>query len=141
MVERIYIAGPMTGLPDFNRPAFAAAAAHLRALGLEAINPGELHPHTHLPWSFYMRSALAAMLTCDSILLLRGWTNSRGAKMEFQIANALGMSIYHEGTDFEWGTEGADSPATARKPAARTPAPVMTENAGETWHHLGCQPD
>jgi len=140
MAERIYIAGPMTGLPAFNKPAFAAAAARLRSLGLEAINPGELHPHTHLPWTFYMRSALQALLTCDSIFMLRGWTNSRGAKLEWQLAHALGLTVYHEWTDFEPLTDGAEGLNTARKPHAPTPGPIMTENAGETWQHLGCHP-
>ena len=37
-MKRIYIAGPMTGLPDFNYPAFNAAAARMRALGFEVEN-------------------------------------------------------------------------------------------------------
>ena len=36
---RIYIAGPMTGLPDSNYPAFHAAEARLQALGHEPHNP------------------------------------------------------------------------------------------------------
>ena len=43
-MTRVYIAGPMTGLPDFNYPAFNAAAAKLRALGLEVLNPAENPP-------------------------------------------------------------------------------------------------
>ena len=30
--RRLYVAGPMTGLPDHNYPAFAEAAARLRAV-------------------------------------------------------------------------------------------------------------
>lgn len=139
MAERIYIAGPMTGLPEFNRPAFAAAAAHLRSLGLEAINPGELYTHTHMPWSFYMRAALRALLTCDSIFLLRGWTNSRGAKLEWQLANALGLTLYYEGSDFtpeNAPAEGSPGPATPRNPGEGAVIPHYTENAGETWTAL-----
>jgi hypothetical protein len=32
-MKRIYIAGPMTGLPEFNYPAFNAEAQRLRGLG------------------------------------------------------------------------------------------------------------
>lgn len=38
---RIYIAGPMTGLPDFNFPAFNDMAAILRGLGYHVENPAE----------------------------------------------------------------------------------------------------
>jgi recombination protein RecT len=36
-MKRIYISGPMTGLPELNFPAFNAEAARLRALGFEAV--------------------------------------------------------------------------------------------------------
>ena len=32
---KLYIAGQMNGLPDYNFPAFHAAAAHLRGMGHE----------------------------------------------------------------------------------------------------------
>lgn len=33
MMHRVYLAGPMTGLPDFNYPAFNAEEKRIRALG------------------------------------------------------------------------------------------------------------
>jgi hypothetical protein len=41
-MKKIYLSGPMTGLPDLNFPAFHAEAARLRALGYDVINPAEL---------------------------------------------------------------------------------------------------
>lgn len=40
-MRRLYLAGPMTGLPDFNYPAFHAAAAAWRAAGWTVANPAE----------------------------------------------------------------------------------------------------
>ena len=40
--QTIYIAGPMTGLPDLNFPTFHTEAARLRSLGHEVINPAEI---------------------------------------------------------------------------------------------------
>ena len=41
-VLTIYISGPISGLPDGNRPAFAEMAVTLRSKGWEVVNPHEL---------------------------------------------------------------------------------------------------
>lgn len=43
-MTRLYIAGPMSGLPQFNFPAFHAAAIALRAAGYAIISPAETDP-------------------------------------------------------------------------------------------------
>lgn len=43
-MKRIYLSGPMTGLPELNFPAFAAMTANLRADGHTVTNPAELYP-------------------------------------------------------------------------------------------------
>ena len=40
-MKRIYLSGPMSGLPELNFPAFHAEAARLRALGFEVVNPAD----------------------------------------------------------------------------------------------------
>lgn len=92
---RIYIAGPMTGLPDFNYPAFHAAADTLTAAGYEAVSPAthtaDVASGDVKPWDFYMRHALALLLTADGVALLPGWDRSRGARIEEELAGRLGM--------------------------------------------------
>lgn len=90
---KIYLSGAMTGLPDFNFPAFHAEATRLRALGHEVINPAELNPDTDTPWHECMRRDLAAMLTCDTLALLNGWQKSAGAHLEMHVAHRVGMHI------------------------------------------------
>ena len=90
---RTYIAGPMTGHADFNYPAFNAAAALLRSLGIAAINPAD---HGRVPgatWGDYLRSDIAQLATCESIYFLPGWSQSRGALLEHHIATSLGMRL------------------------------------------------
>lgn len=91
--SRTYLAGPMSGLPDDNYPAFHAAAGALRAIGQVVESPAE-NPKPGVPtWENYLRAALTQMLRCDSILLLPGWEESRGARLEKHVAEALGMTV------------------------------------------------
>ncbi|WP_063042293.1 MULTISPECIES: DUF4406 domain-containing protein [Nocardia] len=96
-MSKVYLAGPMSGYPEWNFPAFHAAAAELRDLGLNVVNPAELDDPGHVPgsedWSWYLRRDLKKLLDCDSIVLLPGWDESRGAKLEYRVAYELGMSF------------------------------------------------
>lgn len=90
---KLYLAGPMTGYPDHNYPAFHAAAAWLRSLGYEIANPSENPAPADPTWSGYMRLALAQLLTCDGVATLAGWQESRGASIEVRLAQDLGMTV------------------------------------------------
>lgn len=88
-MKRIYLSGPMTGLPDFNYPAFNAEAARLRALGYEVVNPAENPPQAS--WADYMRQDIPQLLTCDTLALLPAWHNSKGARLEHYVAASMGI--------------------------------------------------
>jgi hypothetical protein len=90
-VPRIYIAGPMTGIPDQNYPAFHAAAERLRADGYWVVNPAEINVKHPGCWYSAMRADIQQLVTCEAIALLPGWENSRGATLEHHIAQNLGM--------------------------------------------------
>lgn len=90
-VNRIYVAGPMSGLPEFNYPAFNAEAARLRALGWHVENPAENPEQTC--WENYLRLGIAQLVTCHIIALLPGWTRSRGAQLEVDIAQQIGIVV------------------------------------------------
>lgn len=90
---KTYLAGPMTGHPDLNFPAFHAEAARLRALGFEVVNPAEINTDPDAKWVDCMRKDIAALVTCERLALLPGWAHSRGALLEHHIAHALGLRI------------------------------------------------
>lgn len=95
-VEILYIAGPMPGLPDYNYPAFNAAAYDLRKRGYFILNPtmGADSPQDDPPgmtWDDYLRRALGQVIEADGVALLDGWEASKGARLEFHVASTLGM--------------------------------------------------
>jgi nucleoside 2-deoxyribosyltransferase len=96
---RIYIAGPMTGRPDFNFPAFHAAAARLRRAGWQVVNPAEnFGGRTDLPRATYLRADIVLLAQCDAIALLPGWDGSAGATLEAIIAVELGLRFIDAAT-------------------------------------------
>lgn len=97
VTQRIYLAGPMTGLPDSNYPAFHAEAARLRARGFHVENPAENPAPDCGSWCGYMRLAIAQLVTCDAVWLLPGWTGSRGACIEHALAVHLGLAVVYHG--------------------------------------------
>lgn len=91
--KRVYLAGPMTGMPGLNYPAFNAKAAELRARGWHVENPAENPAPPCGSWKGYMRMSIWQLTTCEAIYLLPGWASSKGAAMEYSIAQALGLEV------------------------------------------------
>lgn len=112
---RVYVAGPMRGIAEFNFPAFNAAADRLRSEGHEVFNPAERDNERHgvdiskgnasgceetaaKEHGFDLRVALGEDLAficahADAIALLPGWEDSKGARAEYATAIALGLQI------------------------------------------------
>lgn len=95
----LYLAGPMTGLPEFNRPAFHEAAYRLRCAGFTVLNPADaeqLNPTPGIPqtWNWYMRHALRSLVDAEGVALLPGWAESRGARLEVRVAEVLEMRLW-----------------------------------------------
>ena len=95
---KVYVAGPMSGIPEFNFPAFHAAAAVLRDYGLEVMNPAEMNleldPETTEPEEYIRRDLLAIVAECDGMALLPEWHTSVGARCEVAVAITLGFAFY-----------------------------------------------
>ena len=43
-----------------------------------------------------MREGIKLLMDCDAIYMLEGYEHSRGAKLELQLADKLGMHIWYE---------------------------------------------
>lgn len=91
--NRVYVVGPMTGIADFNYPAFNAVADQLRTLGYEVENPADHGIVDGAQWANYMAYDLTRLGLCGVIALLPDWEKSQGAKLEVLIAERLGMTV------------------------------------------------
>ena len=91
---KIYIAGPMTGLVEFNRPAFMFTAAKLTGRGHVALNPAVLPDG--LTQAQYMDICLAMLRCAHAIYLLDGWEKSAGARAEKALAEKLRLEIIYQ---------------------------------------------
>lgn len=93
---RIYVSGPMTGLPEKNYPAFKLATSRLRAEGHEVYCPSEYKDDGR---EFVLRDAFieytAFICTAEAIHMLPGWERSLGARAEHALATALGLEIQY----------------------------------------------
>jgi len=120
-MTKIYLAGPMSGLPQFNFPAFFAAADQLRAAGFEVVSPaeidneedkgaalrspdGQLVKHTDgiaKTWGDFLARdvKLLADTGIQGIVFLPNWQNSKGAKLEAFVGLLQGFKFweYEEG--------------------------------------------
>lgn len=90
----IYISGKITGTDDYME-RFAAVEKRLKVDGHRVINPVKICSHIQpgSTWEKYMRTCIRALTRADAIYLLRDWRKSPGAKLEYQIALALGMNV------------------------------------------------
>lgn len=116
---RVYIAGPMTGYPLFNFPAFDQAAEQWRKAGHEVVSPAELTREqfkTRFGDEFdptsndariaaggdiyrdFLREDIRHIIDCDAIALLPGWEKSKGVAVELTVARAMKLDEYDANT-------------------------------------------
>lgn len=90
----LYIAGPMTGLPEFNYPAFNQAEKELKARGYITLNPASNVPNNPNPtWLDFMRMSLVQISQADGLALLDNWESSKGARIEVDLSHNLGLDV------------------------------------------------
>ena len=113
---KLYLAGPMRGIPQFNFPAFYAAEALLQGQGHEVFSPARADERRHgaefslqstdgdehkaAAAGFSLRDALGEDMAwickhAEGIALMPCWEKSSGAKAEWALAVALGLKFIY----------------------------------------------
>lgn len=97
----VFISGPMTGLPNYNRTAFICAEAKLSEMGHTVLNPANhipIHDPEAIPHSGYIEICKAMIDRCEAIVQLPGWEDSIGANMEriYAVKHHLDVLDYDE---------------------------------------------
>ena len=90
----VYVAGPMRGYENYNAEAFNSMQKKLEDFGYKVINPAVL-PKT-LDEDKYLPICIAMLEQCDAIVLLKGWTSSQGACIEYAYAVAQNKIVLEE---------------------------------------------
>lgn len=98
---KLYLAGPMSGLPDWNFPVFNELASKLRDLGHVVFNPAEnVREDNHKGRAYYMKKDIHAIIgstvyskPTDAVAVLRNWESSRGTRLEVEIALQLDIPV------------------------------------------------
>lgn len=108
VISTIYIAGPISGMPEKNRDAFYLAEERWKLEGWTVVNPRRLDDiagNEDLPWEFYLRRDIKLLADCHAIALLEGWVNSRGVRLiEIPIARGLSMPAFNAAAPFPVST-------------------------------------
>jgi len=91
--KKVFISGPMSGIKDFNKPAFDQAEQWLTHAGYSVFNPARMHFDDAWSHEEIMRIDLAALSQCDYILMLAGFEASIGAMQEYRYAMATGIEM------------------------------------------------
>ena len=108
---KIYIAGPMSGIPQYNFPAFFAAADLLREQGYDVICPAEMDDEedkglamqssdgmgfARKTWGdFLARDVKLIADDVDGVAVLPGWEDSRGARLECFVATSVNKPVFN----------------------------------------------
>lgn len=96
-MSKIYLSGAISVLPiDAARRAFSAAEKVLAAQGWEVVNPMKNGVPVEAPWEVHLAEDVLLLLACKAVYMMRGWRESRGARLEHAIATRVSMRIIYE---------------------------------------------
>ena len=130
----VYIATPITGVPEQNLPMVREIAKALESMGFSPIVPHDIDAPDHpgeCPEAdtypgvtgqehgglCYLKEDLRVMLECGMVVAAPGWSKSRGATVEVELAKKVGIPVRY------WHPE----------PQAVMSVPVVSDDPRVAW--------
>ena len=106
--DTVYIAGPMTGKPNYNFQAFNEAESYLsNTYACRVCNPASFGAlilrhvgRTETVYELAIDITMQALKLCTKMYLLNGWEESNGAIREVDYAIKNNMQIIKQDCDF-----------------------------------------
>ena len=94
---KVYISLPITGhdIEEVEARCIFASAV-LEKLGHTPVSPLDVSPDADATYAEHMGNDIAALLGCDAVLFLDGWTASSGCNLEMEAAKIYGKEIIYE---------------------------------------------
>lgn len=93
---KVYISGAITGKDEKEyKNDFNTTELWLTGLGYDVVNPVSDGIVEGWGWSDYMRRDIKQLCSCDYIYFIKGWENSKGCCLEYNIAFQLGIKILY----------------------------------------------
>ena len=98
---RVYLSGPMRGIPDFNFPKFDRVAAKLREFGFTVFSPADNDRNMTLAGieitarECFEQDTRWICRYAEGMVMMDGWRDSRGARVEKALAEALDLPLFY----------------------------------------------
>ena len=92
--KHVYIAGPVSGIEDLNRPAFERAEYLIKECSGYALSSRQLPEG--MTQESYMDICFAMIRASHVLYMLKGWENSKGAVAEHAYAVKIERPIVYE---------------------------------------------
>ena len=90
MKRKVYLSGPMTGISNY-KERFDEIAHELESKGYTVLNPAALPKG--LAYGEYFPICIAMIEAAETVLMIPGWHQSKGACLEHMYAKTVGKEI------------------------------------------------
>ena len=95
-MKLVYVAGKYSGNVETNIKHAEKVSIDLIRQGYAVITPHKNTAYYDIDYDTIIKMDLEILSRCDIIYMLKGWEESKGAKIEYDFARKEGINIFYE---------------------------------------------